>query len=270
MASVYIADLELHGVLIFASEQRPSLSEEGGPIISTSFFIHNYPLIYGFNGRDAEAYAVIPSLHFLSYDELKKSKFVSRLARSPLKYGFVEEQLKNLLEGREAVYAYPAYPVRVFTKKLFMQAKGSGYAEFRGALKTVYPRLEHYLAVIPPSRFRTIMVSTKRELPEIMYVRIGMKRMGLFKAYMKPADDVVCSKGSVDWSTVPVNLYDTELFGYTILDSIRVLETRSKPPEKPLASIIGYVKTRNICTVKCGREEYKVPLPQKLLSIVKK
>ncbi|MDT7889996.1 MAG: hypothetical protein RQ885_13620 [Desulfurococcales archaeon] len=50
---VYVANMHLHGVLLFATEQRPSLAEEGGAIIATGHYIHNYPLIYGVAGVSA-------------------------------------------------------------------------------------------------------------------------------------------------------------------------------------------------------------------------
>lgn len=260
LLNIYVADLELHGVLIFATEQRPSLAEEGGPIISTGHYIHNYPLIYGFAGRNIEAYSVIPSLHFLSYEDLGKNMMIRNNKRK-LQYTYVEEQLRNLLEGRESIYVFPAYPEKVIAKKFFMQAKGSGYAEFRGALKTVYPRLEHYVAIVPPSRFKTIVISRGSELPKEMYLRIGMKRMGLFKVYLRKAD---IGENVVEpvWSTIPVNLYDVEIFGYTPVDVAKVLETRSKAPGKLLASVIGYIRARNMFVVKTDKR-FIVPLPMK-------
>lgn len=260
---LYLADIELHGVLIFATEQRPSLSDEGGAIITTGYYIHNYPLIYAMNGRPVEAYPVIPSLHFLSYRDLRKSSFVSSLARQPLRYTFIEEQLKNLLEGRESIYVFPAYPERIVTKKFFMQALGTGYAEFRGRLKTVYPRLEHYVALIPPSRFRTIVIST-RDLPSTMFIRLGMKRMGLLKVRLRSAE-IVKRLREPTWSTVPVNLYDVEMFGYNLLDIAKVMETRSRPENRPLASVVAYVRAENHFLIRAEKEEHRAPLPLKLI-----
>lgn len=266
--SVYVADMELHGVLIFSAEQRPSLAEEGGAVISSSHFIHNYPLIYGFAQRPVESYAVIPSLHYLSYEELKEFKFTPGLARSPLHYGFIEEHIQGFLEGSGGTYVFPAFPLRVEVKKLFMAAKGTGYAEFRGALKTVFPRLVHYVAIVPPSLFRSVVVTRNVVLPETMYIRIGMKRMGVMKVKLRRAD-VVGRISSVTWSTIPVNLYDTEMyFKYVVEDFLKVLETRSKPQGKPKASLVGYVKARNLFKVCCGSDkyEYRLPLPLKFFS----
>jgi len=264
MMKVYVAELELHGVLLFTTEQRPSLASEGGAMMTTGHYIHNYPLIYGFANRAIESYAVIPSLHFLSYRDLEKSKFKPKLAKEPLHYGFVEEQIKKLLEGREAIYAYPAFPVKITPKKFFMQAKGYGYVEFRGALKTVYPRLEHYIALVPPTKFKTIIVTSNIVLPRTLYIRIGMKRMGLFKVYLREAE-IHEQTTKYPWTSIPVNLHDTELFGYEIMDAMKVLETRSKPLKKPLASIIGYVRTTKLYLVKAGKEEYRIPLPARLV-----
>jgi len=260
--NIYVANMELHGILIFSSEERPALEKPGGAVIATKHFIHNYPLIYGFNNRNVEAYTVIPSLHFLTYGKIRESRFVPRLAKKPLKYTFITEEIKKLLEGKDSIYAYPATPLKVTVKKIFMQAKGFGYAEFRGRLKTVYPRLEHYIAVTPPSLFRTIVISY-RELPRIMYVRIGMKRMGLFKTYLNKAR-IVKKVGTYEWTSIPVNLYDMTLFGYEVYDFIKIYEKHSKPPLKPQSSIIGYVKTKDLYEILTERgERLRVPLPQK-------
>jgi len=264
MLRVYVADLELHGVLLFATEQRPSLSEEGGPLIVTGHIIHNYPLIYGLLGRNVEAYAVIPALHFLYYEHLRESRFAPKIAREPLHYGTVEEQLKNLVAKGRALYAFPAFPLKVTTKKFFMQAQGSGYAEARGALKVVYPRLEHYVAIIPPSSFRTVVLTHNVELPAVLYIRIGMKRMGLFKVYLREAN-IVRKVDRSSRSTIPVNLYDATVFGYAIEDAVKLLETRSKPPSKALSSIIGYIRARNLFEIRSGGDTYLVPLPLKVV-----
>ncbi len=264
MLNVYVADMELHGVLLFATEQRPSLASEGGAIITTGQYIHNYPLIYGFLSRSVESYVVVPSLHFLSYRDLEKSRFKPRVAREYLHYGFVEEQVKRLLEGREAIYVYPACPVTVTPKKFFMQAKGYGYAEFRGALKTIYPRLEHYVALVPPTKFKTILIANNIELPRTLYIRIGMKRMGIFKAYLRKAE-IREQISEPMWTSTPVNLHDIGLFGYTPIDVMKVMETRSKPPRKPLASVIGYVRATKLYLIRTRREEYRIPLPLKLV-----
>mgnify|MGYP001626199304 CR=1 FL=1 len=270
MLKIYIADLELQGVLLFATEQRPSLAEEGGAVISTGHYIHNYPLIYGFANRNVESYSVIPSLHFLSYEDLKKSQFAPKIARSPLCYSFVEEQLKNLLGDKESIYVFPACPEKIVVKKFFMQAKGSGYAESRGALKIVYPRLEHYVALVPPSRFKTVVLTNGVELPHMVFVRIGMKRMGLFKVYLREAR-IERQIEELAWTNIPVNLFDIEQFGYSVEDFIKVLETRSKTPNKILASLVGYVKARKLFMVSGGDHlkeiTIRVPLPLKLMRV---
>jgi len=262
--SVYLADLELQGVLMFSTEQKPSLAKEGGALITPGHFIHNYPLIYGFAQRNVESYAVIPSLHYLSYEELKKSRFTPESAQKSLHYGFIEEQIRNFLDGGGGIYIFPAFPLRVFVKKFFMAAKGTSYAEFRGALKTVFPRIVHYIAVVPPSLFRTIVLARNIYPPESMYIRIGMKRMSVMKVRLRRAD-IVGKENAATWSSIPVNLHDVETyFKYMVEDFLRVLETRSKPPGKPKVSLIGYVKARNLFRITCGSIEYKLPLPLKL------
>jgi len=149
-------------------------------------------------------------------------------------------------------------------KKFFMQAQGSGYVEVRGALKTVYPRLEHYIALIPPSKFRTVILTNDFELPRTMYIRIGMKRMGLFKIELREAE-IYSRIEEPRWTNIPVNLYDVSLFGYDPLDVMKIMETRSKPPNKFSASVIGYIRSRNLYSILDQRDEYYIPLPQKLV-----
>lgn len=271
--SVYIAKLELQGVLLFATEQRPSLAEEGGAVISTGQFIHNYPLIYGFLGKSVEAYAVIPSLHFMTYEEISRSRFRPTLARKPLQYTSVEEQVESFASGRRrdggSLYVFPAYPLRVAVRKLFMAAKGSGYAEIRGRLKTVYPRLVHYVALVPPSTFSTVVLAYGVELPRTLYVRVGMKRMGLFRVTLSEAE-VEGRIREPRWTTLPVNLHDLRLFGYSAIDFLKVLETRSKSPKKPDASVVGYAMCENLFKIRGNKrekeEEHRIPLPLKLVA----
>jgi hypothetical protein len=92
--------------------------------------------------------------------------------------------------------------------------------------------------------------------------------MGLFKVYLREAE----ISGRIEdlaWSSVPVNIYDVSLFGYSPIEIIKVMETRSKPPSKPSTSVIGYIRARGLFLVeptkkKLRREEYRVPLPPKL------
>jgi len=263
--NIYVADMELQGVLLFSSEQRPALASPGGAVITTSPFIHNYPLIYGFYNKPVEAYTVIPSLHFLSYKSLKESRFVpKKLAKMPLKYMFVEQKIKRFLEGGRALYVFPAYPLKITRKKFFMAAKGYGYVEFRGRLKTVYPRLEQYVAIVPPSRFRTVVLSNF-ELPSTIYIRIGMKRMGLFKVQLKKAN-ILRRVEEYAWTSVPVNLHDVGLFGYTVFNVLKLLEKYSKPQDKPLSAVIGYIRARNLFEVSVHHSTVlRIPLPLKLI-----
>lgn len=130
----------------------------------------------------------------------------------------------------------------------------------------MYPRLEHYIALVPPSEFRTIILAESDELPRVMYIRIGMKRMGLFKVHLREAE-IQDRIEELRWSNIPVNLHDVSLFGYNPLDVMKVMETRSKPSAKLLASVIGYVRTKNLFLVRDRKDEYYVPLPLKLMGL---
>ncbi len=252
---LYVAEMNLHGVLTFSSEIRPAVAGVGSVII-TSRFIHNYSLIYAFNGKLAEAYVTFPSLHL----PVKRPPYIK-----PLQYTFVEEVIGGLQRGElKYVYAYPAMPVRVTSRKFFMAAKGTGYAEpVRRGLKVFFPMSTNWISLVPPTKHLTILVSP-RELPRTLYVRIGMKRTGLYKVRLKEA--AVREKvADLRWSSIPVNLYDTRLFGYDVEDFVKVLETRSKPLGKRGANVVGYVRARGMyrLSVKERRgESYIIPLPK--------
>jgi len=275
MLRAYLADMHLHGILLFSSVCRPALAKPGGAFIQCAGYIHNYALIYGFSNVPVASYAVVPSRHFLAYRSLEtRSRRIAPFLASarPLTYLLVREAIEKLLRDEDSIYVYPAQPVEVHVKKFLMSAKGSGYAEVRGSLKTVYPRMEHYVALVPPSRFKTIVLASgRKELPKVMFVRIGMKRLGIFKVVLRECR-IDRRVPDPRWSSLPVNLYDTELFGYDVMDFVKVLETPSKPTDSngrivPQASVVGYALVRDMYIVRCydaagHGEEYIVPLPK--------
>ena len=259
----YGVEAELHGILIFSSEFRPALGKARGSLIVTAPVVHNYPLIYGLLGVSAESYAVVSSLHRVSYQLLKATEKRHRktLVKNSLQYTTISREAQRFVAGeRGSVYSFPLAPVEITRRKFFMAAKGVGYAEYRGRLKSEYPRTVTYIALVPPSRFKGIIATAGRELPSRLIVRIGMKRMGVLNMRLRQFTTIRKLEES-KWTTVPVNLYDLKLMGYTPEDSNVVLETRSKPPANPKASIIAYVCARGLYELRMGSHYEIVPLP---------
>ncbi len=259
----YSVEAELHGILIFSSEFRPALGKAKGSLIVTAPVIHNYPLLYGLLGIGAESYAVISSLHRKTYQllELKEKRHRRSLVKGELQYNTISREIQRFFSGEQgSIYSFPLAPVEITRRKFFMAAKGVGYAEYRARLKSEYPRTVTYIALVPPSRFRGIIVTAGRELPSRLVVRIGMKRMGVLKLNLKPLIKLNKLKRS-EWTTVPVNLYDLKEMGYTPEDANVVLETRSKPPSFPDASILAYVRASGLYELRTGGHYEIVPLP---------
>jgi len=262
--------MNLHGILTFSSEIRPAIAGVGAVHI-TSHFIHNYPLIYAFNRRIAEAYVVIPSLHQPFKPSGRRMKERERI-KKPLQYTFIDQVLKEIqLNNLRHVYSYPAYPVRVNTKKFFLSAKGYGYVEkVKRQIKNFFPTETNWISLVPPTRHYTLLISPYR-LPKRLYIRIGMKRTGLYKVNLyeiHPTNIKIINY--LKWSNIPVNLYDVRLFSYVVEDYIKVLETRSEPESKRGANSIGYVRARGLYEIttpvpNVGR--VIVPLPKSLLKM---
>jgi len=260
---LFLAEMELHGILTFSSEIRPAVAGVGAVHI-TSHFIHNYPLIYAFNKRIAEAYVVIPSLHL----SIKRKR-----VKKPLQYIFVDQVLREVQQNRlRHIYAYPAYPLEVTNKKFFLSAKGYGYVEkVKRQIKNFYPTETNWVSLVPPTRHRTLLISPHR-LPRRLYIRIGMKRTGIYKVVLREIDPSSIRRlEELAWSTIPVNLYDTKLFGYRVEDYIKVLETRSLPKDeqgsrvKQGANIIGFIQAKGLYEITLPKERIVVPLPKVLI-----
>ena len=265
---LFLAEMELHGILTFSSEIRPAVAGIGAVHI-TSHFIHNYPLIYAFNRRIAEAYIVIPSLH----QPFKSSKREKRKrVKKPLQYTFVDQVLKEIqLSNLRHIYSYPAYPAEVTIKKFFLSAKGYGYVErVKRQIKSFYPTETNWISLVPPTRHYTLLISP-HNLPRRLYIRIGMKRTGLYKVSLYEIRPInIRAINSLEWSSIPVNLYDVRLFNYIVEDYIKVLETRSEPESKRGANSVGYVRARGLYEIttpipNLGR--IIVPLPESLFKM---
>ena len=231
---LYHAWLRVHGIVFFSSRVYPA-GGIGGTVEETAPYIHNYPLIYALSGLPAESYAVTPSRHYA---------VLGGRGSAPLRYPLVEKVLEGLVAGdlsEGLVYAYPAAPRRVVARKFFMAAKGHGYAEFRGRLKTGFPRTVHLVGLGPGSELEAFVVASS-PLPRRLYARIGMKRMG---ALLVELDEAwVAGPAGEDVSSHPVNLGDLRAWGLEPRDWVVVLETRSIPMGCPDCARVGYARTK--------------------------
>lgn len=251
---LFLADMKLHGILTFSSEIKPAVAGIGAVHI-TSHFLHNYALIYAFNNKIAESYVTIPSMHLaLKRKHLKES----------LKYTFISKVLKEIRRNQlRHIYAFPAYPAEVTTKKFFLSAKGYGYVErARTQIKNFYPTETNWVSLVPPTRHITILLSPRR-LPRTLYIRIGMKRTGIYRVDLHEIRlENIRKINGLEWSSIPVNLYDVKLFGYMVEEYTKVLETRSVSPDKPDANIIGYIRSRGLYEIRSPQERIIAPLPE--------
>lgn len=265
----YLVELELHGVLIYSSEVKPAIGEAGGAIHTTSPYIHNYPLFYGFCGKNVESYGVIPALHRFTYSGVETTRGQRKIVKTPLQYTTVTKILDDLMKMKKGFYIFPAKPLEVHFKKFFISGKGMSYGEIMGALKTVFPRITHHVALVPPSRFQTVLLSSNMTFPRELFIRIGMKRMGIMKAKLTELE-IYGRHKTAKWSSIPVNLRDVKLFGYSPTGVITVLETRSKPRNFPEASKIAYIEAENLYELrgKHGGTRIYVPLPHNLIETV--
>ncbi len=238
---LYHVNIELHGVLLFSSRVYPAGGRARGVAEETAPIIHNYPLIYAFNGVPVESYGVVPCLHYASYGAMKTP------AGGRLEYPLVEEAVRCLaapgLEPRCPIYAYPAAPLRLSSVKLFFSARTDSYGEYRGKLKTVFPRTVTHIGFGPGSQFEAFIVSAE-PLPSVVYSRLGMKRLGSFRAVLEEAR--VVGRVGDGYSSHPVNIGDVETWGARLLDRVVLFETRSPPYRggKPCPSCarVGYVR----------------------------
>ena len=260
---LYYYEAHIHGILFFSSRVYPAGGKARGTAEETAPYIHNYSLTYAVNGMPAEAYGVNPSLHYNSLGGAKK--------RGPvLQYPFIDHVLGCLVDpgcGRSAAYAYPAAPLRVRAQRFFMSIRTHSYGEFRGRLKTVYPRSATLIGLAPGSILKGFIAST-RPLPDRIYTRIGMKRTGALLLVLREASVEGRLEGEA-YTTHPVNIGDTLYMGYRLSDANVVLETRSIPFRggRPCADCarVGYVKARGLYLVSyrvaARRRLAIIPLP---------
>ncbi len=176
---VYLADVELQGPLFFSSETKHALTTASHLLVAPKAIISPIPLTYALNGLPAERYAWREG--------------------EPPRY----EVLKNFKR-----FSYGALPRRVRYKRFFFAMRGMSWGEYRGRIKVNAPRMVTLVAITPPSTFRSAFVS-EEPLPEVVYLRVGVKRSGIMKAVLKEAE-VKKSEGPL---TLPMSRMMLELMG---------------------------------------------------------
>lgn len=258
---IYYFEAEVHGVIFFSSRVYPAGGKAGGTVEEAAPIIHNYALTYAVNGLPAEAYGMPPSLHYASF---RGGKGGGRL-----EYPFIERVIKCIVNpscSDSVVYAYPAAPMLVRAQKFFTAIRTHSYGEYRGSLKTVFPRSVTLVGLAPGSRLNGFLASTT-PLPGRLYARLGMKRAGMLMLRLTEAK-VVGRLDEPEYTSHPVNVGDTAAMGYEVEDAIVVLETRSAPflGGRPChgCARVGYVRARGLYEVeyRAGRSRRALlPLP---------
>lgn len=258
---LYYFEAEVHGVIFFSSRVYPAGGRARGTAEETAPIIHNYALTYAVNGRPAEAYGMPPSLHYASFQGGKGG--------GRLEYPFIEKVVKCMVNpscGDRVVYAYPAAPMLVRAQKFFTSIRTHSYGEYRGRLKTVFPRSVTLLGIAPGSRLNGFLASTT-PLPGKIYARLGMKRTGIMMLRLYEAK-VTGRLDYPEYTSHPVNIGDTVAMGYEVEDAIVVLETRSVPFLGGRlcqgCARVGYVRARGLYEVEyvAGRTRRALlPLP---------
>ncbi len=175
---------------------KHALTEKTHLLVAPKAIISSVPLTYALNNLPSEAYAW-PSSEGPRYSAL--GKLVKK------------------------TFSYAALPVRVRYKRFFFSMRGMSWGEYRGRPKVNAPRMVTLVAMVPPTAFRTVVVSSK-DLPSSIYFRVGSKRSGLFKAVLEEANVYSAEGGRL---TVPIERRMLETLGCKIKSFVTLLSTFS-------------------------------------------
>ena len=193
---VYFATLELQGPLFFSSEVKHALTERTHLLSATKAIISSIPLTYALNNVPSEAYAW------------------------PASKGPTYSMLKKLVKRR---FSYAATPSRVRYKRFFFSLRGMSWGEYRGRPKVNAPRMVTLVALVPPSTFRTVVVSSEA-LPRTIYIRLGSKRSGIMKVRLEEAEVRESDSRTL---TVPIEMKMLETIGCRVKSFVSMLTTFS-------------------------------------------
>ncbi|UXD22579.1 hypothetical protein IPA_06410 [Ignicoccus pacificus DSM 13166] len=200
---VYLASMELHGPLFFSSETKHALTTASHLLVAPKAIISPIPLTYALNNLPAERWAWPDSPP--SYEGLRRARKIF----------------------------YGALPSRVKYKRFFFAMKGFSWGEYRGKPKRNAPRMVTMVALVPPSTFKSAIVS-EDPLPPTLYLRIGSKRSGILKVQL---EEVRLEK----WEgtlTLPITREFLKTFGCNV-KSFTTLLTTFSGEEVGLAEVEG-------------------------------
>ncbi|BFI75774.1 type I-D CRISPR-associated protein Csc1 [Sulfurisphaera ohwakuensis] len=253
---LFKATFTLEGILIFSTEVRPMISagQAMGSYISPSPYIHNYPIIYGILGKSAEAYFVIPSLHYNYYEDKKTRGGIT------LNYTSVNQVIQDAKAGK-GFYVFPLIPQKIITESFLLSSESwTYYLPTRAPTKNVFPRVTSYTAFMPGTEFYTYIVTDgKFEIPQ--WIRIGKKRWGIMK--IKPnevkVDKVTEAKNCT--TSIPINIKDAEIFGYKIVSYSKLYETPNVEE-----GLIGWATLESCYEIKSRSAKITLPIPSPFIN----
>jgi len=152
----YVVELELHSIMWFSTVVQPHINN----FVQTPLpLVHNYPLVLALQGQIVE------------------ESYVSRCNE----YKRVGPPATMFREAE--VYAYPMQFERVFYKKFLLSMSESDYLVYKARTRLAVPLMATYNAFAPGTRGRAVVVvPSDRKLPEELYLRLGSKRYGVWKA----------------------------------------------------------------------------------------
>ncbi|MEM0126257.1 MAG: hypothetical protein QXU36_08390 [Thermofilum sp.] len=152
----YIVELELHSVMWFSTVAQPHLNA----FVQTPLpLIHNYPLMLALQGH------IVEESYISKYNDYK--------SMGPPATMFSDTM----------IYAYPMLLEKVFYKKLLLSMLESDYLVYKKETRIAIPIMTMYNAFAPGTRGKTIVVFPRdRRMPGDLYIRLGAKRYGVWRA----------------------------------------------------------------------------------------
>ncbi|MEM0290277.1 MAG: hypothetical protein QXD10_10205, partial [Metallosphaera sp.] len=106
------------------------------------------------------------------------------------------------------VYAYPLFLEKVYYKSVLLSAGETDYILYKPQTRTAFPLITRYNAIAPGTKGWTIIVS-QNELPPELYLRMGSKRFGIWKAKLEKITQFSIESGNIR-ITSPFNVNDTK------------------------------------------------------------
>ncbi|MCW1292236.1 MAG: hypothetical protein QXV12_02300 [Candidatus Rehaiarchaeum fermentans] len=146
--------------------------------------IHNYPLVLALKGLISE------ESYITEYNKIKTSKPPA-------------ERFNEL-----GVYAYPLLLEKLYYKSVLLSAGETDYILYKPRTRAAFPLITRYNAIAPGTRGWTIIIS-KNELPPELYLRIGSKRFGIWKAKLEKITKFSIESGNIRIAS-PFNVSDTK------------------------------------------------------------